>query len=88
MLKRHDIAAVNHIDGRAILELKPGYLNLGIEPEIDLGIAGSEAARERQEEMFARIRQALKRRKVLELVEKAKRLAIGSGLTVTVTDVG
>ena len=70
MLKRHDIAAVNHIDGRAILELKPGYLDLGIEPEIDLGIAGSEAARERREEMFARIRQALKRRKVFELVER------------------
>jgi hypothetical protein len=88
MLKRQDIAVIDHIDGRAILELKPGYQDLGIESEIDLGVAGSDEARQRGEEVFAVIRRELQRRKVKDAVERAQRLAVGTGLIVTVAEIG
>ena len=86
MLKRQDIAAISHIDGRAILELKPGYRDLGIEPEIDLGVAGSPEATAMAEQAFARIRRELQRRKVIEAVARAQRLAAGTGLVVTIAE--
>lgn len=86
MTKRADIATTMTVDNRVILTLKPPYRDLGIDSEVDLGVAGSDEARERQEETFGAIRRELQRRKVFDAVERAKRLSAGTGLVVTVAE--
>jgi len=80
MTKPAEIASTIHLDGREILDVRPPYDQIFGDVELDLGVAGSDEARQNGDLAFATIKRAM----VRQAVREAQRLAIGTGLVVSV----